>query len=105
MVDTDFGPPDATRRPDVEFRHRMRPTERDLIWSELLQARDARRRAGGGIGQALLGAVVLMMVFGNLYLAAGAVVLGIGLEVVRQIRLAGTIRRLWRELRDPMDGS
>lgn len=96
--------PDALRRPDVEFRHRMRPTERDLIRAELLVARDARHRTSG-ITKAVLGAVVLTMVFGNLYLAAGAIVLGIGFEIVRQVRLASDIRRLWGMLRDPMDGS
>lgn len=105
MVERESSRPDALRRPDVEFRHRLRPTERDLIWAELLEARDARRRASGWIGKALLGAVVLMMVFGNFYLAAGALVVGIGLEIVRQVRVASTIRRLWRALRDPMDGS
>jgi len=88
----------------VEFRHRLRPTERDLIWSELLVARDARRRTSG-ISKVVLGAVVLTVVFGNLYLAAGAIVVGVGFEIVRQVRLAGDIRRLWGMLRDPMDGS
>jgi hypothetical protein len=97
--------PDTLRRPDVEFRHRLRPTERDLIWAELLEARGARRRASGWIGKALVGAVVLMMVFGNFYLAAGALVVGIALEIARQVRLATRIRGLWRALRDPMDGS
>jgi hypothetical protein len=104
-LDAETRRPDSPQKRDFELWHRFHPSERELLWEELLEARVARRRTSGWVVKALLGSVVLMMVFGNFYLAAGALVVGIGVEVIRQVRLASTIRRLWRALRDPMDGS
>lgn len=81
------------------------PAEREVLRSQLLEAQIARRRASPWIGRGLLGAVVFTLVLRNPYLGAAALVVGMGAEIVRQWRLARTLRRLWRALRDPMDGS
>lgn len=99
----------AVRR-DFEIWHRFQPTERELLWEQLLEARDARRRPSGwasifAVGPAAVTALVLAVVFGSYHLAAGFLLLAVVVEVIRQWRLAKTIRDLWRALQDPMDGS
>lgn len=95
---------------DFEVWHRFQPTERERLWEQLLEARDARRRPSGslaifGTGPAALVALVLGVGFDNLYLAAAFLALAVSVEVLRQWTLSRTIRDLWRALRDPMDGS
>jgi hypothetical protein len=95
---------------DFEVWHRFQPTERELLWEQLLEAREARRRPSGslvifGPGPAALVALILGVGFDNLYLAGAFLALAVTVEVVRQWMLSRTVRDLWRALRDPMDGS
>jgi len=82
--------------------HGIQPTERRLLFEQLEEARSARRQTPGW---AAVVAVVLAVMFGHYYLAAGFLALGVVAEVVRQWRISRTIRGVWRALRDPMDGS
>jgi hypothetical protein len=101
---------DPPQGPDLEAWNRFQPTERELLWEELKEAREARSRTAGAIGSSwggrgVLAAIAVMFVWGNLYVAAGLLALAIVFEVVQQVRLASRIRHLWRALQDPMDGS
>jgi hypothetical protein len=79
----------------------IQPTERRLLLKELQEARDAQGKIPGWSAVV----AVVLVVSSQYYLAAASLALGVVFEVVRQWKLSKTIRRLWRELRDPIDGS